>query len=158
MNKSDILEALRTELRASYARAHAALHAATEAATGDDTKAEGKYDTRGLEASYLAAGQAEQADELAHNLERFEALDLPAFDSDDIIAAGALVEVEIDDELSYYLLAPCAGGLSCDIEASDGSPSTVTVLAPESPLREKLINRQSGQLTRDPEMMILDLW
>jgi len=158
MNKTHILEALRAELRASYARAQTALHAATEAATGDDSKAEGKYDTRGLEASYLAAGQAEQADELAHHLERFETMELPSFDSDSIITAGALVEVEIDDELSYYLLAPCAGGLSCDIEASDGSPSTVTVLAPESPLREKLIERRSGQLTRDPEMMILDIW
>jgi len=158
MNKAAILETLRAQLRSNYHRAQAALDDATEAATGDDTKAEGKYDTRGLEASYLAAGQAEQADELAHNLERFETLDLPAFDSDDSIGAGALVEVEIDDELSYYLLAPCAGGLSCDIEGSDGIATTVTVLAPESPLREKLIDRQSGQLTRDPEMMILDIW
>ena len=158
MNKSEIIDQLRKELRARYQRAHAALNAATEAATGDDSKAEGKYDTRGLEASYLAAGQAEQADELAHDLAKFESLTLPDFDPDDAIAPGALIEVEADDELAYYLLAPCAGGLSCDIEATDGSPATVTVLAPDSPLREKLIGHHGGKLLRDPELMILELW
>ena len=158
MNKDKIIQQLREELRARYQRAQAALTAATEAATGDDSKAEGKYDTRGLEASYLAAGQAEQVEELAHDLAKFENLSLPAFDPDDAIAPGALIEVEADDALSYYLLAPCAGGLSRDIEATDGSPATVTVLAPDSPLREKLIGHQAGKLLRDPELMILDLW
>lgn len=158
MNKADILEALRAELRAQYARAQEALKAATEAATGDDSKAEGKYDTRGLEASYLAAGQAEQADELVATLERFESLELPAFETTDAIGAGALIETETDGDLAYFLLAPCGGGLSCDIEASDGTPATVTVLAPESPLRAKLIDRHGGDFLDDPDLMILELW
>ena len=158
MNKDKIIHQLREELRARYQRAQDALNAATEAATGDDSKAEGKYDTRGLEASYLAAGQAEQADELARHLARFESLGLPSFEPDDAVSPGALVEVEIDDELAYYLLAPCAGGLSCDIEATDGSPATVTILAPDSPLRDKLIGHHSGKLLRDPELIISELW
>ncbi len=158
MNKSAIVEALLVELRARYRRAQSALAAATEAATGDDSKAEGKYDTRGLEASYLAAGQAEQADTLARDLEKFEALSLPDFDPDDPIARGALVEVESEGALLYYLLAPCAGGLSCPIEASDGTASSVTVLAPDSPLREKLIGRLVGDLLSDSGLMILELW
>ena len=59
MNKSAIVESLRQQLKAQYERAIKALEGAHEAATGEDTKAESKYDTRGLEASYLAAGQAE---------------------------------------------------------------------------------------------------
>lgn len=158
MNKDNLIQQLREELRARYQRAQAALSAATEAATGDDSKAEGKYDTRGLEASYLAAGQAEQADELARDLAKFENLSLPDFDPDAAIAPGALVEVEAEDELAYYLLAPCAGGLSCEIEATDGSSAALTVLAPDSPLREKLIGHHGGKLLRDPELMILELW
>ncbi len=160
MNKPALVEALLVELRARYRRAQSALAAATEAATGDDSKAEGKYDTRGLEASYLAAGQAEQADSLARDLEKFETLRLPVCDPDDPIAPGALVEVESDSdgELHYYLLAPCAGGLSCPMEASDGTASSVTVLAPDSPLRQKLIGRLVGDLVRDSGLMILDLW
>jgi len=56
MNKSAIVKSLRQQLNAQYERAIKALEGAYEAATGDDTKAESKYDTRGLEASYLAAG------------------------------------------------------------------------------------------------------
>lgn len=158
MNKPAIVEALLVELRARYRRAQSALAAATEAATGDDSKAEGKYDTRGLEASYLAAGQAEQADALAQDLEKFETLRLPVSDPDDPISPGALVELESEGELLYYLLAPCAGGLSCPIKASDGTESSVTVLAPDSPLREKLIGRLAGDLVRDSGLMILDLF
>ena len=41
----------------------AALEAA-QSATDDEAKSESKYDTRGLEASYLASGQAHYAKEL----------------------------------------------------------------------------------------------
>lgn len=63
-----LVAALINELRLRYDRAVSALSGAREAATGADTKAENKYDTRGLEASYLAAGQAEQADDLSRAL------------------------------------------------------------------------------------------
>jgi hypothetical protein len=43
-----------------------------DAVTHPDAKAESKYDTRALEASYLALGQSRRAAELAHNIERLE--------------------------------------------------------------------------------------
>jgi hypothetical protein len=67
MNKSALVETLLVELRARYRRAQSALSAATEAATGDDSKAEGKYDTRGLEASY-PAGMAWQTSSMSLTL------------------------------------------------------------------------------------------
>lgn len=153
MNKSAIVESVREQVRAQYGRALAALAGATEAATGDDTRAEGKYDTRGLEASYLAAGQAEQADELAEALAQLEAFEFPDYDLDDPIGPGALIEVDLADELQYFLLSPAGGGLTC--ETGDGE--TVTVLGPSAPLRSQLLGKTTGDSVADSGMMILEV-
>lgn len=49
MDKSKVVEDLIRQLREQYERALGALRDATEGATGGDTRAESKYDTRGLE-------------------------------------------------------------------------------------------------------------
>lgn len=154
MNKSAIVESLRSQLNAQYERALAAHQSAKEGATGDDSKAEGKYDTRGLEASYLAAGQAEQVEELARGVSALNAFEFPDFDIDDPIGRGALIEAEVDDELVYYLLSPAGGGLTCKSE--DGE--TITVIGPSSPLSGKLIGQKVGKILDDPPLMILEVF
>lgn len=154
MDKAYLVSALIRELRLRYERALAALSGAREAATGADTKAENKYDTRGLEASYLAAGQAEQADELARALHAVENFDFPAFDLDDAIAVGAFVETEQNDEIHHYLLAPAGGGIV--LASADGG--SVTVLGPASPLAAKLLGQVSGSILHDPEVLILEVF
>lgn len=146
MDKAQIVSSLTDQIRAAYERARAALADAAEGATGDDTKAESKYDTRGLESSYLAAGQAELADQLAEALTKLESAEFPEFDFDDPVAAGALVEVEQNGESRWYLLAPGGGGTVCEDPESGES---VTVLGPSSPLRAALIGKLSGE--SDPE-------
>ena len=46
--------------------AKAAAKDAKENATGEETKSDGKYDTRAIEAAYLAGAQAKQAEKLAN--------------------------------------------------------------------------------------------
>ena len=65
VEKAKVIRIVRAELEAQYRRVAAAAREAHGYATDPDSKAESKYDTRGLEASYLAAGQAAKADELA---------------------------------------------------------------------------------------------
>ena len=153
MNKSAIVESLRQQLQAQYERAIKALEGAHEAATGEDTKAESKYDTRGLEASYLAAGQAEQADELQTAIASLDSFEFPDLDLDDPITPGALVEADLDGESVFYLLAPAGGGLTC--ETDDGN--TVTVLGPAAPLKKQLLGKTTGDILEDPPLMILDV-
>jgi len=110
--KSEVPEKIRINPRARLDRLTRAALDAHEAATDPGSKAEGKYDTRSLEASYLAAGQARQVDELANAVRLFEYFTtLPDFAMDDPIDAGALVEVLLRGETSHLLLVPAAGGL-----------------------------------------------
>lgn len=153
MNKQKIIQTLLLQITEQYERAVSALANAHEAATGDDTKAESKYDTRGLEASYLAAGQASQADELREARALIEAFDFREFEMDEPIGPGALIEGELDDETVYFLLAPAGGGLVC--ETSDGE--SVTVLGPSSPLRQHLLGKRSGEILSEPPLMIFEV-
>ncbi len=156
MDKSALAAALLAELRLRYDRAVAALSGAREAATGADTKAENKYDTRGLEASYLAAGQAEQADELLRAIHAVEAFSFRDFDFDDPIDLGALVEIEQDGEPRHYPSSPRPEAYHSASE--DGAQ--VTVLGPASPLAARLIGTSSGTILNDqePELLVLDLF
>jgi hypothetical protein len=114
-------------------RAAMATHAE---ATDEENKAEDKYDTRGLEASYLAHGQSKAAEETALALSQFQALTLRDFAAHEPISLGALVSL---DDGSRYFVGPRAGGT--EIEA-DGV--TVLVITPQSPLGHELVGKRQG--------------
>ncbi len=150
--KARLLEKIRAKLRASLTRLASAASEAHAAATDPGSKAEGKYDTRSLEASYLATGQARQVEELAESVRIFEALELPDFNAGDSIDAGALVEAEIDGEKSCFLLVPAAGGMEINDENRE-----ITLLTPSSALYRKLLGMQAGEKLEVPRMEILDV-
>ncbi|MBK1830310.1 hypothetical protein JIN77_06215 [Verrucomicrobiaceae bacterium R5-34] len=150
--KQKLVRQITARLKQQLHTMNEAAKASTEASTGDEGKAEGKYDTRALEASYLAGAQAEQSKALAHSLHVFENLELDDFSPGDPIGPGALVETELDGEISYYLLTPCAGGISIDYELGE-----LTTLSPEAPLYQNLLERSTGDILDDSGMMILEI-
>jgi hypothetical protein len=149
VEKSLIIQTLKDAALANYQRMLDAAKDTSAAATDPESKAEGKYDTRGLEASYLAAGQGEQVAALAEALQSLEPSAFPPFPADSEIAPGALVETESDGEKSYFLLAPKGGGLS-----SEHSGCEVTILTPEAPLRQKLLGLKAGDRIDRPDLKI----
>lgn len=150
--KSALLSLILAELGGRLSRLSKAALEAHAAATDPGSKAEGKYDTRSLEASYLATGQARQVEELADAVRRFRTLSLPDFGMDDPIDAGALVEVEMAGETVHFLLAPVAGGLTVAHEGRE-----VTLLAPASALYEKLLGKQVGDVLDNPPLEITEV-
>ena len=150
--KSALLEKIRAALRARLARLAQAAMDAHAAATDPGSKAEGKYDTRSLEASYLAVGQARQVEEIAEAVRAFDAFNPPDYAIDDAIAIGALVEVDMGGESHHFLLAPAAGGMVVEIDGLE-----VTLLTPESPLYRKLLGKKTGDFVADAELMVLDV-
>ena len=150
MSKPQLLQRIRAALAAQHAVMLAAADDARQDATGDETKSDGKYDTRAIEASYLAGAQAEQAARLAEAIHRFEQFDPPAYHDDDAVGPGALVETEHNGEIVFYLLAPAAGGLTLEHEGYD-----LTVLTPEARLYQALLGQTAGTILPDPPLMIL---
>ncbi len=150
--KSELLDKIRADLRERLERLSKAAHEAHAAATDPGSKAEGKYDTRSLEASYLAAGQARQVESLASALRSFESLSLPEFEPYDAIDAGALVEIELAGESMHYLLVPSAGG---SVIEHDGLE--ITLLTPESHLYGKLLEMSSGESLTIPKLTVVSV-
>lgn len=130
-----IIEQLDGEL-SRYERSARAAHAE---ATDEQSKAENKYDTRGLEASYLARGQSKQFAEVLEAREQYAALPVRLFEPKDPVDIGALVEVEMDGEKEFYFIGPRAGGMEI---VDDGR--TVLVITPQSPLGQQLAGKRAG--------------
>ena len=150
--KIRLLEKIRSDLRAQLARLAKAAYEAHAAATDPGSKAESKYDTRNLEASYLAAGQARHVDELAASLHTFEALTLVDFGPSQAIDAGAFVQVRLHGEVAYFLLVPTAGGMEIQHEGME-----ITLLSPESPLYRNLLGMRSGESLEMPALTITEI-
>ncbi len=117
----------------------AAAHATRDEATHEDNKAESKYDTRGLEASYLAEAQACQAEEAEEHVARFESMPLREFQPEDPIALGALVEVALGGYVDLYMLAPGAGGKEFEIDGRE-----CTLVTADSPMGARLLGLRQG--------------
>lgn len=136
MSKTEILARILERLRAELdllTRAALATHAE---ATHEENKAEDKYDTRGLEASYLAHGQSRAAEEAADAVAQFQSLVLRDFTAGEAIALGALVRLE---DGARYFIGPKAGGT--EVESDNG---TIMVITPSSPLGRQLVGRRQG--------------
>ena len=137
--KAQLLQQLITALERDLAASQAAAKAAMENATGEESKPENQYDTRALEASYLAAGQNARVEELKRGLQILRALPLRAYDEGTPIAAGALVELDAEGETSTYFVLPAGAGLSVE----EGG-RRVQVLTPDSPLGRLVMGKAEG--------------
>ena len=115
-------------------------------ATGGQSKAENKYDTRALEASYLAAGQGQRLEALRKLASWYATLNaqLPA----ERVSAGALVHIEDENEVKKWLFVAPAGGTKVTVDGQD-----VHVISLHSPLGKALAGRHSddGATVHSPQ-------
>lgn len=138
MNKTTILQALLVELENDLRRLQAANEDASSGATHAESRAETKWDTCGLEASYLARGHALQFKALAANVCELRAFTIPVYTGQPI-GLGALIEVEQGRERMFFFLLPCGGGVDVTVEGVE-----VTVITPESPVGAVLLDKKEG--------------
>src|SRR5437868_8727388 len=106
MNKSELIKQIIISLTESLTVLERAARASHAEATHESSKAESKYDTRGLEAAYLAGGQARQAREILDSIKVYESLSLKRFGPGEAIDLTALVELEATGEASTYFVGP----------------------------------------------------
>ncbi|MDM8349103.1 transcription elongation factor GreAB [Pseudomonas sp. sp1636] len=140
MNKALLQQLILDRLQTDLALAQHAALTAYEAATHEENIAENKYDTLGLEASYLAAGQARRVEEIRQALSAWEKLRLRPFDAQLGIQLSTLV-----------WLADAQGGEQCLFLGPDGAGlkvlldgQEVRVISPRAPLGQRLIGCGEG--------------
>lgn len=145
MKKSEVLSLIIDQIAADAELYLRAAKAAQFEATDEQSKAENKYDTRGLEASYLARGQSRQAAEAEQALQQFRALANVSFTPDSPIDLGALVELKERRSRSFFFVGPSMGGTEVTLEGEE-----VTVVTPPSPLGQQLVGRKTGDRIKLP--------
>ena len=140
MKKSELIKHIIASLTKSLDVLHKAARASHEEATHESSKAEGKYDTRGLEAAYLAGGQARQAKEIVDSIKVYEALVTRDFLPGDPVDLTALVELKVDGAPATYFIGPKNGGLEFTVRRKE-----IMVITPQSPLGQNLMGRKAGE-------------
>ena len=145
VNKQRILEKIIAFLTAELAELTSAANASFAAATDPDSKAENKYDTRSLEASYVARGQSQRVAELQEAVRTFKAMSGTSFPDAAPITIGSLVSLQTNDGTSHYFIAPHAGGTEVGHEGQE-----VFVITPASPLGQRLMGKAKGQSVLSP--------
>lgn len=140
MNKKTVHQLIIDKLRIDLDVAERAAQTAYETATHEENIAENKYDTLGLEASYLATGQARRMEEIRQSLTLCQNLVLRPYDDQRGIEIGALLGLEDENGREQWLfLAPDAAGLKVDLVGQ-----SITVITPRSPLGKSLLGKFEG--------------
>lgn len=135
-DKQALLDELARLVRADLESAAHAQRETVAGATHEEARPENDKDTRALEQSYLARGQAQRVEQLRAELAELLALKLRAFADGAPVALGALVTVEEDASVRSLFIAPARGGT----ELSGG----VHVVTPTSPLGRALLGKSAG--------------
>jgi transcription elongation GreA/GreB family factor len=139
VNKRVIIKKILARLAGELELYFRAAEFARAEATHEQNKAEHKYDTRGLEASYLAHGQSRHATELEAAIAEFEKLAGHPYADGQAIGLGALVQLEHGGEKSLYFLGPRAGGTEIVHDKKE-----ILVITPQSPLGGQLLGKKAG--------------
>lgn len=140
MNKTLLLEEIFKALKSLHQGAVDAAKQACDTATNKSTVAENKYDTFGLEASYLARGQAKRVASYATDLAVFKKLSSIDFTENMPIAIGAMIILE--NELAgqqRFFLSPTTGGLKVTFKEQD-----ITLISCSSSLGASLLGHFVG--------------
>ncbi|MDB6017622.1 MAG: transcription elongation factor [Pedosphaera sp.] len=140
MKKDRLLKQIIASLMESLSVLEKAAKASHAEATHESSKAENKYDTRGLEAAYLAGGQARQARDLMDSIKQYEAMTPRDFSPAEPIDLGALVELDMDGARSFYFIGPKSGGLEIQLQRRE-----IMVITPQSPLGQNLAGKTAAQ-------------
>ncbi len=148
----EIVQKILEKLEADLSALKQTAKAAHEAATHDEGKAEDQYDTRGLEASYLAGAAAKRSEEISEAILYFqkEKSKIP------------LYCLKLGSKKVNYILAKKGGGIQVKaslkalfsesksvVEPSSelmlDSLDLIQVITPDSPLGAELSGRKEGE-------------
>lgn len=131
-DKQEIVERLMAKVNEGLKAAKDAFSTAKDHASGDEMKAEGKHDTRGIEAGYIAGAQKKRVDELEQELKLLEEINVNHETTE--VSVGSLVALAYNKMTRYYFISSSAGGTMLTL-----GDQTVLVISAFSPIGREVI-------------------
>lgn len=139
LDKQEIMTAIIAQIEHELSVAIHAAKVAHQDATNEESKPENEYDTRALEASYVARGQAQRVAELKEALYEFKHTPMKNFNEQTPITATAMIEVESDSKRNHLFFMPRGGGIVVTVNGA-----RVQVVTPSTPLGQALLQNKKG--------------
>lgn len=139
MDKAKFFDQLISALREEALHAIRASKDAADYATNEEARAESQWDTQGLEASYLAAGQADQARQWAEAIKELQSEHKILLEPKTEISLGALFTFDLEGSEETFFFSAVAGG---HVVSMDGK--VITVITAQSPLALRLRSLKAG--------------
>jgi transcription elongation GreA/GreB family factor len=137
VDKKLILQNLIDNLRHELTELETAANSARAEAIQDDYKAESKYDTRAIEASYLAGAQQKRVEEIKIDIQMLEEIEIkPSLK----IQMGSLVLIEFNNQARLYFLTSTSGGTMLTID-----DQLILVISVFSPLGNEALGLSAGE-------------
>ncbi len=131
--KNELINRLETELK----EIESAAHSSREYANQDDIKSEGKYDTRAIEASYMAQAQEVRVEELKQDLSMIKEIEVEHRSSH--IELGSLTLLEQNGRDVWYFISSALGGTMLNID-----DYLILVISVFSPVGSEALNLEVG--------------
>lgn len=133
---TELIDKMKTEMH----ELEAAAKSNKDFATDQEFKAESKYDTRSLEASYLASAEMSRVEDLKLDIQMLEEVDLKISQTSSEVCIGSLVELSHKEQVRSYFLIPTAGGTLMNVDGK-----AVLVVSVFSPLGDAVLGLKVGE-------------
>lgn len=136
-NKKEILSLFVAEIESKIEVIINAAEQARDTATHSESVAKSKYETFGLEASYLAHGQSLRAEQLMGQLQELKQTQLIQFQADDAISIGALVELVNQDQMARWVFLTNKANTQVSYNSK-----IISAISIDSPLAQALLGQR----------------
>lgn len=139
MNKKIIKEQLLSTLNQEIKQIEEIAQSSKDYANSDSVKSDGKYDTRGVEAGYLAGAQFKRLEELKLEKKLITDMHYRDFKAGEKVAIGALVDIRFNNLVKKYFIASTAGGSMLKI-----GKDIILVISVFSPIGAEVVGLSVG--------------
>ena len=140
INKKLIIQKLIENFQQELVLVEAAAKSTKDLVTADDLKSEGKYDTRAIEAGYLASAQNKRVEEIKLDIQMLEEIELPEIPSN-TLQLGSLGLISCNNQQRYYFLSSTSGGSILMIEGH-----AILVISVFSPIGNEALGLTAGEI------------
>ncbi len=108
ISKKNLIASLKANVQSELTKAKQAFESSQSLATSSEMKSEGKYDTRSIEAGYIAGAQQKRVSELELELGLLDEINIDH--PPKTVSVGSLVEIELNGHRRFYFISSTGGG------------------------------------------------